>query len=103
LSGLVTITETNGNTWTINLANAVKNLETNTSVINAIVGHKIADYSNEDGVLFPINETVSTISVVGNDATFVNEAGASVAFKVYSNTAIINDAFNTDSITVVIP
>jgi hypothetical protein len=103
LSGLVTITETNGNSWTINLSNVVKNLETSTSILNVIVGHKIADYSNEDGLLFPINETVSTITVVGNDATFTNEAGTPVTFKAYSNTVTIQDAFNTDSITIVVP
>jgi hypothetical protein len=103
LTGLVTIRETDGSTWNINLTNAIHNLETNTSVINAIVGHKIADYVNEDGTLFPINETVSTISVVGNDATFVNESGNSVTFKAYSNTAILTDAFNTETLTIVIP
>jgi hypothetical protein len=93
ITGLVTIKETvGGNTWTINLSNAIKNLETNTSVINAIVGHKIADYSNEDGVLFPINETITTSSKTNaNTLRITNEAGTNTDHTLIStNTLTVN-------------
>lgn len=85
LSGVLAITESNGSTWIVNLTNAVKNLETNTSIINVIAGHKIADYSNEDGTLFPINETITTLSDVNFNTstkllsvTYINEAGTNI-------------------------
>jgi hypothetical protein len=45
--------------------------ETVTNVINTITGHKIADYTNEDGVIKTINETITTLTKQTGTTTYI--------------------------------
>ena len=51
------------------------NSETTTTITNTVSGHKIADYTNEQGIITPINETVTSLSLSGNTLIFTNETG----------------------------
>lgn len=50
--------------------------ETITTVSNTVSGHKIADYTNENTVVVPINETITSLSnLSGSSITYTKEDG----------------------------
>lgn len=78
----------NGITSTsLDLTNAVKAAETNTTVTNTVAGNPIAQYNNEDGTSYTINETITSATDTNANAnkheiaTYTNESGASVSIK----------------------
>lgn len=60
--------------------------ETTTTITNTIVGHKIADYTNELGAVVAINETATTFSqnIVDGKISFTNESGVTTEAVVVS-------------------
>ena len=75
--------------------------EVTTQVRNTINGHKIADYTNEDGITVDINETVTTLDEI-DDGTFiyVNEEGVGVEFSTNETiTTLISNGDGTYSYT----
>ena len=60
----------------------IANLETLTTLTNAIVGNRIATYTDEDGNSFDINETITTLVDNGNGTfTFVSENGTATTIN----------------------
>lgn len=55
--------------------------ETVTSFQNIVAGHKIADFTNEDGVVVDLNETITSfdVSVLG-EVSYTDESGVSATF-----------------------
>ncbi len=51
--------------------------ETITTITNTVPGHKIADYTNEQGTVTSINETITSLSLSGSTLTYIDETGAS--------------------------
>ena len=62
----------NGNNW---VPASTTSLETVTNIANQVVGHKIADYTNENGVVQDINETVTSLALNGNSLDYTDEDG----------------------------
>jgi len=60
--------------------------ETTTTITNTIVGHKIADYTNELGSVVAINETTTTFSqnIADGKISFINESGVTADAVVVS-------------------
>jgi len=59
-------------------------VETTTTVNNTIEGHKIADYTNEEGETVDINETTTTLEPSSSDDlnyTYTNEEGTETTFR----------------------
>jgi len=70
--GTLSFTHEDGSISTLTIAN----LETLTTITNAIVGNRIASYTDEDGVTFDINETITSLVDNGNGTfTFTSENG----------------------------
>lgn len=69
----------------LDLTPAIKDAETDTVVQNTVIGHKIADYTNEAGVVKDINETITTFNAGFDDITYlftltyVDENGATTS------------------------
>lgn len=69
----------------VELKSAIESLQVNTLLQNTVVGHKIGDYTNEAGVKVDINETITTLDAVFNEAdyklsiTYVDENGATTS------------------------
>gem|GEM_PF-6551208 len=62
----------NGNNW---VPASTTSLETVTNIANQVVGHKIADYTNENGVVQDINETITSLALNGNSLDYTDEDG----------------------------
>ncbi len=62
----------NGANW---VPVSTSSLETVTNIANTIVGHKIADYTNESGAVQNINETVTSLALNVNSLDYVAEDG----------------------------
>lgn len=94
LDGTYTYTDETGVTTTFST------IDVTTTVTNTVAGNKIADYTNELGVVVAINETVSTVLNNGNGTvTFTNEAGATVTFPI-GGVSIIDNADGTYTVTL---
>ncbi len=61
-----------GSNW---IPDSISNLETTTNIANTISGHKIADYTNEDGLVQAINETVTSLALNSNSLDYTDENG----------------------------
>ncbi len=72
--------------------------ETTTTITNTVVGNKIADYTDEDGIITPINETITSLSqdLLSGDIQFTDEAGSVNTAKVVSTDALNNITVGTD-------
>ena len=67
-----TFTHEDGGTTTLDVAD----LEALTTVTNIVAGNRIATYTDEDGVSFDVNETITTLVDNGDGTfTFTDEAG----------------------------
>ena len=80
-TGVIKITETNGAVWSINILNAIKNLETVTSFKNLITGHKIGTFVNEKNNDFDLFESVVNVKNINHVITITNENNESTTFK----------------------
>ena len=71
-----------------------------TTITNTITGHKIADYTDENGGVTPIYETISTLVNNGDGtATFTNEDGAVVTFPI-GGVSIVDNTDGTYLVTL---
>lgn len=60
--------------------------ETTTTITNTISGKRIATYTNENGAIVNINETVTTLTNnADNSLTYINENGASFSYTPLSS------------------
>lgn len=92
---------------TLDLTSAVQAAETNTTITNTFIGKKIADYTNEDGTVFQINETVTSATSDNQAAStkvigsVTNENGVTTTIKetVTSFDAVQDDAAGTITLT----
>jgi hypothetical protein len=85
LDGTYTYTDETGVTTTFST------IDVTTTVTNTVAGNKIADYTNELGVVVAINETVT--SIVNNSdgtATYTDESGTSITFPIGGATLVDN-------------
>ena len=70
----ITYTDEDGNTFIADISQ----LETTTTVQDTIIGgNRIATYTNEDGVIYNIKETITSIDTVGQTLVYTDEAGNS--------------------------
>jgi len=79
----------------------VQAAETTTTITNTVSGHKVADYTNEDGTVVAVNETVTTASYnssthiftyTGEDGTPVNIDLSGLATDIFVNGATYNSS-----------
>ena len=70
----------------------VSSLETTTTIQDTIVGHRIATYTNEDGDVYNVNETITSILGIDSLIIYQNEAGG-------FDTIQINNLETTTNIT----
>ena len=102
----------------LDLTPAIKDAETDTVIQNTVSGHKIADYTNEAGVVKDINETVTVFNAFFDDLsylftlTYVDENGATttkelnlkvLAPLIIKSTVVTNETgFHKDDGTITI-
>jgi hypothetical protein len=94
--GTYTYTDINGvsTTFTGGVANVL------TTITNTVIGHKIADYTDENGGITPIYETISTLVNNGDGtATFTNEDGAVITFPI-GGVSIVDNTDGTYLVTL---
>ncbi len=77
-----------GSNW---IPMSISSLETITNISNQISGHKIADYTNENGIIQNINESITTLSLNVNSLDYLDENG------VVTNIDLSGYLDNTDS------
>lgn len=74
-----TITDDFGTVINIGASQAV------TTITNTVLGNKIADYTNEDSTVYPINETITQLTNNGGGSfSYRNEAGDVTNFSILS-------------------
>ena len=64
------------------------------SFSNTVAGHLIGVHNNGNGQSVNVNETITSLSVVGNVITFVNEAGVSSSFTLPSSSDSVSTLTN---------
>jgi hypothetical protein len=71
-----------------------------TTITNTVIGHKIADYTDENGGITPIYETISTLVNNGDGtATFTNEDGTAITFPI-GGVSIVDNTDGTYLVTL---
>jgi hypothetical protein len=99
------VVDNSDGTFTVTLPDGVTTflIDTNdvvTSITNTVTGNKIADYTNELGIVTPINETITSIVNNGDGtATFTNESGVATTFPIGAVT-VVNNGDGTYTITL---